>query len=346
MKKELKILILITTSIILLLFIYKIKLQNEYFGIPTNHERPFVNIYDDNHKQLKIIFLSHPFTRENSWQQYNDYKKDNFLILGITSYNEFPKITTNKLDSLNNPNDKAWKYDYMKVVNGWLHCFRNPDKYINPSIPKALISESDFTNFDTYKPDSKIKKIYDYIYVCPKDSDGNCFGWAAENKNWKLALKCIEVLSGKQNLKGLLIGRKKCKLPKKCKNLLKTTDFLSQKELIESYCKSKFILIPNKTDASPRVLTEALCCNLPALVNYNIVGGWKYINNKNGALFKNLAEVEKGSEYIINNLNILNPRNEFIDNYGNKNSGKRLKEFIQENFSDKIDVSHCKYLQL
>lgn len=345
MVKKLIIIILISL-IIVLLFVNKIKIQNEYFGIPTNHERPFVNVYGDNHEQIKIVLLSHPFTRENSWQQYNDYKKNKFLILGIASYNEFPKITTNKLDSLYNKNDKAWKYDYMKLVDGWLHCFRNPDKYINPSIPKAFISESDFTDFETYKPDTHIKKIYDYIYVCPKDSDGKCFGWAAENKNWKLALHCIKVLSGKQHLKGLLVGRKGCDLPNNCKHLLTTTDFLPQKKLIESYCKSKFILIPNKTDASPRVITEALCCNIPALVNYNIVGGWKYINNKNGALFKNLDEVEKGSHYIINNLDSLQPRKEFINNYGYKNTGKRLKEFVHNNFSSKIDVSNYKYLQL
>ena len=117
--------------IILILLIIILVLKNnsvEYFGIPTGHERPFVNVYGYDNKtqtgeQLKLVLLSHPFTRDNSWQQYQDYKKDGFLILGISSYSEFPKITSNKLDPLNNPDDKAWKHDYMKVVKGWLHCF-------------------------------------------------------------------------------------------------------------------------------------------------------------------------------------------------------------------------------
>ena len=268
------------------------------------------------------------------------------MILGIASYNEFPKITTNKLDSLNNPNDNAWKYDYMKVVDGWLHCFRKPEKFIDENVPRTLISESDFTNYDLYKPDKQVKKIYDYIYVCPKDIDGSCMGPVSVNKNWKLAKKCIKLLSGKMKLKGLLVGRKGCDIPSICKDNVTLTDFLSQDELIKSYQKSKFVFIPNKTDASPRVLTEAMCINLPALVNYNVVGGWKYINEKNGFLFKTLDDVKKGVTFILDKLDNLTPRKEFIDNYGKINSGKKFKEFIENNFKNKIDVSKDKYITL
>ena len=339
--------IIIIILFICLFTLAKLNKYDEHFGIPTGHERPFVNVFDDKGNQLKIILLSHPFTRDSSYDQYKQYKKDKFIILGIASYNEFPKITTNKLDVLlSNPTEKAWKYDYMKVVDGWLHCFRNPDKYITKSVPRELISESDFTNYETYKPDKSIKQIYDYIYVCPKDSDGKCDGWAAENKNWKLGLKCIKILSGKLKLKGLLVGRKGCPLPKKCEHLLTTTDFLSQGELIDSYRKSKFILVPNRTDASPRVLTEALCTDTPALLNYNIVGGWKYINKTNGALFKNLEEIETGANYILKHLGQLEPRKEYLDKYGKKNAGKKLKEFIQKHYKDQLDVSGYDYLTL
>lgn len=340
-----KILLILFLILIIYYFIRIIRF-NESFAIPTGHERPFVNVFNDKDEQIKIVLLSHPFTRESSWKQYEDYKKDNFLILGVTSYNEFPKITTNKLDVLNNPDDKAWKYDYMTLLEGWLHCFRNPNKYIDKNKPKCLISESDFTNTDIYKPDNSVKKEYDYIYICPKDEDRKCFGWAAENKNWKLGIECIKILSGKMKLKGLLVGRKSCDLPSNSKKYLTTTDFLTQSELIKSYQKSRFILLPNKTDASPRVLTEALCCNLPALVNYNILGGWKYINKNNGALFKNINEVESSVKYIIENFDNMNPREDFINNYGKINAGKKLKNFIQDNFKDKIDVSSYDYLRL
>ena len=318
----------------------------ERFSVPTSDERPFVNVYDNNRNQLKIVLLSHPFTRDSSWEQYKKYKKDNFLILGIASYNEFPKITTNKFDVLNNPKEKAWTYNYMELLDGWLHCFRTPDKYISNSMPKALISESDFTNYSLYKPDISVKKIYDYIYVCPKDKTDDCYGWVSENKNWKLGVKCIKILSGKLKLKGLIVGRKGCPMPKNCDHLLTTTDFLSQKELINSYRQSKFVLLPNKTDASPRVLTEALCTDLPALLNYHIVGGWKYINEKNGVLFKNLDDIENGAKHILKNIESLEPRKQYLNNYGKEKSGKILKSFIENNFSNKISFNNVDYLTL
>ena len=331
--------------IILFLVVLYLSSSFEGFGIPTNHERPFVNVFDDKGEQLKIVLLSHPFTRDNSWQQYKDYIRDGFLILGITSYSEFPQITSNHHDSLHNPEDKAWKnYDYMNLVEGWLYCFRDPKKYITKDLPMELISESDFCNSDLYKPDKNIKKVYDFIYICPKDSDNNCEGWVSLNKNWPLAKKCLKIMCGKYKLKGLLIGRKDCKLPKECKGMVDTTDFLSQTELIESYRKSKFIFIPNKSDASPRILTEALCCGVPALVNYNILGGWKYINERSGEFFTNEKDIENGLNKIINND--YDPRDYYLSKWGKENSGKVLKDFIQTHFSNKINISSTKYLKL
>ena len=334
-------------------FFYMLYNGKEHFGIPTSDERPYVNVYGDDGEQLKIVLLSHPFTRESSYKQHQDYKKDNFLILGISSYNEFPKITQNKKDSLYNPNDKAWKYDYMKEVSGWLHCFRNPDAFIDDTqLPKALISESDFTDHTVFKPNVSVTKEYDFIYVCPKDSETDpekskdCYGWGAENKNWTLGKKCIEHICREHKLKGLLVGRSGCEMDEACKGLITTTNFLSRDELIKSYQKSKFILMSNQSDASPRVLTEALCCNIPVLLNYNIVGGWKYINDKTGSFFSSENDIDKGLNYILNNLNQLTPRKTFLETYGRENSGKRLKEFVQTHFKHKINVDKYKYLKL
>ena len=50
-------------------------------------------------------------------------------------------------------------------MDGWLHCFRNPDKYIDSNMPKDLISESDFCNHNVYKPDKNKKFTIIFIYV-------------------------------------------------------------------------------------------------------------------------------------------------------------------------------------
>ena len=358
MYKKLKIIILLFLLFLVILKIRKMELYREQFAAPTNHERPFVNVfgYDSTNnikEQINIVLLSHPFTRESSWEQYNEYLRDKFLILGISSYSEFPKITSNKLDGLHNPDDKAWKYDYMKVVKACLNCFREPQNFYDKGINHTLISESDFCDSEYYRPKtSEIEKIYDFIYLCPKDSETDseknkeCFGWVATNKNWKLALKCLPILCGTYKLKGLLVGRKNCELPIECKGLIETTSFLSRDELLKKYRQSKFLFVPNKVDASPRVLTEALCTDLPILVNKNILGGWKYVNEETGSFFTNKNDISAGIEYILNNYNNLKPRENFLANFGKINTGKKLKQFIEDNFSEYIDVSNYEYLYL
>ena len=82
------------------------------------------------------------------------------------------------------------------------------------------------------------------------------------------------------------------------------------------------------------------------LLNYNIVGGWKYINDNNGALFRNLEEIEGGANFIMQNLEKMKPREEFLNHYGVENSGLRLKKFIEDNYSDKVELNDVKYLKL
>lgn len=354
-KNRTKMVLLLCILILLVFLFFYFKSQREDFAVPTDHERPFVNVFgvkNDKRDQLSIILLSHPFTRDSSYKQYEEYKRDKFLVLGIASYSEFPKITSNKLDSIHNPKDKAWSYDYMKVVDGWLHCFREPDKFIDKGVNKLLLSESDFCDYNLYKPDSNIKKEYDFIYLCPKDDEKDekknkdCHGWVAQNKNWKLAYECLKVMCGKYKLKGVLVGRYGCELPEECDGLIETTKFLSRDELLEKYRKSKFIFVPNQVDASPRVLTEGLCVNLPVLVNQKLLGGWKYVNDKTGAFFNDVNDIGKSIEYIQNNYDKLEPRDNFIKNFSKKVTGKKFKDFIQKNYSDQVDVSEYDYLDL
>ncbi len=46
---------------------------------------------------------------------------------------------------------------------------------------------------------------------------------------------------------------------------------------------------------SPRVITEALLTDLPILVNENILGGWKYVNEKTGVFFRDEHDISMGS---------------------------------------------------
>jgi glycosyltransferase involved in cell wall biosynthesis len=203
-----------------------------------------------------------------------------------------------------------------------------------------LLSESDFVNYNVLKPNPNVPVEYDFIYSCPKvDENSSCNDWVSYNKNWELALKCLPIMCLQFKLRGLLVGRSKCTLPVGCEKLLDTTGWVDYYENIKLYNKCKFIFVPNIRDASPRVLTEALACGLPCLVNYNILGGWKYVDSVHtGEFFTDETDIAESITILLKNMSTYNPRQYIIDNYGPINSGKQLKNFLYSNFNDKINV--------
>ena len=67
---------------------------------------------------------------------------------------------------------KAWKnYDYMKVVSGWLHCFRQPDRFIDRGIPRGPHIRIRFHRHGDFCPNKSVQKKYDFLYICPRDAD-------------------------------------------------------------------------------------------------------------------------------------------------------------------------------
>ena len=300
--------------------------------------RPFVNVYDNFGNQLNVTLLSRPFYAAS---HYEDYKKikDKFLVLGISSYQEFPNEPKNPKDGYSNSN----QYNYIKWVNmceGWLHCFRDPDEFLPKQMNKILLSESDFTDCNINKPDTTVEKKYDFIYICHRDDLNDCSTneWVAFNKNLSLAEKCFSILCKKKKYKGLLVGRGGCKLPEGCDEYIDTTNKLDYWTMIKKYDEAKFIFLPNLSDASPRVLTEALCHNIPCLVNEKLVGGWKYVTPETGEFFTDENDFEFKLEKIINNLNNYKPREYFVKNYGIINAGVKFKNFVYDIFGDRINI--------
>jgi glycosyltransferase involved in cell wall biosynthesis len=312
-------------------------------------KRPFLNIYTDTGYKTNLVFITHPFTKDTDIYEYNDALNKGVKFLGMSSYSEFPGYISNPYDVLNNKNIDAWKYDYIKLTRGWCHCFRNPDNYINNNVKKALISESDFINYEFHNPDNiNIKtKEYDFIYICLKDNERCDDGWQSYNRNWNEAKICLNIMCNKYKLKGLLIGRINCEIPKSCHNIIELTDFQEYAIFIKNYTKCKFIFLPNTTDASPRVMTEAMCYNLPILVNTNILGGWKYVTQETGEEFT-INNFEEILDKFIKNLDNYKPREYIIKNYGIENSGKRLLNFVKECFTNNelnFNINKIKYLK-
>lgn len=309
---------------------------------------PFVNVYDDEGKITNIILVSSPMNR-SAIEKWKKYSTKGILFLGITSYMEYPGKISNPFDVFHNPKHETWNFDYTNEFSGWLHTFRKPSDYnIGNRIPKLLLSESDFSDHNLIRPDGG-KKIYDFIYVCPKTQrSGGCNpDWTSYNKNWGFALECLDIMCSEFQLKGLLVGRKDCSLPGVCNNNMTTTDFLPWKDMIKAYNQCKFIFVPNIYDASPRVITEAMCCDIPLFVNANIIGGWKYVNSETGMTFNNLDDFKYKLDLFLGRVSGYSPRDFFVSNHGILNSGRELLQFIFSNYKGQTNVSRfAKYLTI
>ena len=341
-------LILIIICIILFLYYryYKYINSPDYYKVSDGLR----NLVDENNNISNIVLLNYPFDIDKKYKNYLEAKSKGALFIGCSSFINFPCITKNKYDVTKNKDNNSWKYNYFDLCFGWFHCFRNPDKCIPKDYPKALISESDFVRYEGYKYNKDAKKEYDFIYVCLKDNDKCKNGWQSENRNWELGKKCIKIMCEKFNMKGLLVGRINCDLHPSCHKLLKVTDKLNYHKFIKQYEKCKFIFVPNILDASPRVLTEALCFNIPCLVNKNIIGGWKYVNDKTGMFFNDEHDFENVLTQFLDNLKNYTPRDYFINNHGPKYEGKEIIKFIKKNIPDykskvNLDLDKIKFLR-
>ena len=90
---------------------------------------------------------------------------------------------------------------------------------------------------------------------------------------------------------------------------------------------------------------QALVHDVPILMNKHISGGWKYINDETGEFFHDMRDFKQQLHKILakskakgTQFPSYHPRKWVLENYGNANSGKRLLQFIQDNFSDRVKL--------
>ncbi len=254
------------------------------------------------------------------------------------------------------------KVNWSKKVKAICHPFKN-DSIFPSKINKYLFSESDFcdkliTCVD-YKSSKWNKKKYDFVYFTLISKEGT------RSKGLYL-LPLINDVAKELNLKGLVINyatreTKKHKgtiyhksLNKIKKRMHEFTNLriVNEKYSCEEVCaimkSCKFVLLPSDADASPRLLVESLVRDIPLVVNNSIYGGWKYINDKNGAFFDapNIEECyykkyNEDYEYYKNNLvyaiikvlsikDISSINKNFYKEFGFVNSTKKMAKIMNK----------------
>jgi hypothetical protein len=283
------------------------------------HGFPFQSLYVGG-KRARICVVSAPLYAHEI-RTFHALKQKGYVMIGISSFGHYPFM--NESDMINNNRSAMLQTEehqsIMTQFDGWLTCSREPVPY---NVPQFLFSESDciYVN-DTTAPKGLAKK-YDVIYNAASDSAFHQY-----HKNWNLAKECFKKMSD-AGLTVLVIGRNApsdFELPG-----VSYTPYLKWHEFLDTIEASRVMFVPNVSDASPRIITEALCKGTPILVNKHIFGGWKYVNDCTGAFFESQDDVMIQLRHVLNAART--PRKWFLDTYypdGESAQLKELKRFIE-----------------
>jgi hypothetical protein len=103
----------------------------------------------------------------------------------------------------------------------------------------------------------------------------------------------------------------------------------SQTKMQQTYARSRFGLFPNIIDCSPRTIPECLIHNTPVLVNRDILGGWKYINEDTGMFFDKTLRTKDIEKFLSRSFK---PRESFMSNYGMAASSRKLAEILTKHY--------------
>jgi len=299
-------------------------------------EYPFQPVRNQNGDFVNVILVRSPFRSSHQWDLFKQYK-DSLLFIGISSFEDFPLPPPNPFSS------KFPVDTYVGLFPGFLHMEREPEKVFPPDVKLLLMSQSDFA---LPPKGPNMPKKYDFTFSgSDQDVYRDCVGWSSFAKNWTFAKEALEAMCS-QGVTGVLVatkdkkGRKACTIPPNCEGKIVQTTFLAQEEFFNYVRQSKFLFVPQVHDASPRVTTQALALDVPLLMNRNIIGGWKYVNEKTGEFFHDMSDFRDSLARILSKADRheYEPRKWVLENAGDQNSGIKLKNFIAENFADRVKL--------
>ncbi|CDW87737.1 UNKNOWN [Stylonychia lemnae] len=293
--------------------VYTITTLGQYKG--KQYDQPyFIPYYRNIGKKLKVVMLGQPQYKENSRLNTRFLMREEFMAMGISSFRSFPVY--NKWEFETDGTIASQDRDYnelTKLWTGWFHNSRNPARDLaHIKTPRLLFAHSDLMFVETMDKfpngiETGKKDGYDVVMSILGNSS-----WHEDIKNWTLAVQCYEKLAETGKYKLLLIGRE---LPPSLVGKVDRIAQLPQEKFFSTLAKAQILLVPSISDASPRVITQALTMNAGIIVNQHIVGGWKYVNEQTGAFVDDFNDIVRLVEDVKRRRaeGILQPRKWFAE---------------------------------
>lgn len=310
---------------------------------PETGDYAFQPVRTESGALTNIIVVRAPiFAGSRGRQQFEKYK-DEVLFLGLSSLEDFP---------LPPPNPYSPKFpadEFVGMFPGFLNMYRDPGNLYPAGVKTVDLSQSDFSlpnvpNFSLVQSTTLPIK-YDFIMSgTNQDIANGCEGWSSYAKNWSFAKEAFGVMCEEFGLKGVVVAARKgdqaCALPKSCEGLVEETEFLAQSEFFDLVKQSRFLLLPQVHDASPRAATQALAHNVPVFMNDNIIGGWKYLNSETGEFFHDMSNFRENLKVLLGNIEQgkYAPQKYILANAGDDIAGAKFKNFVEENFADRVTL--------
>ncbi|NJP88838.1 glycosyltransferase [Nonomuraea sp. FMUSA5-5] len=275
---------------------------------------PFLRVSDPAGRPLPWVLVRAPVTGRARHARLAALARDGHRFAGMTSYAGFP--------------GPGWRdeRDYGLLCEAWFHCFRRPDRHLPPHGPRALISESDFTDPRRVDP-ARIAAAPRADVVCV------CAAHLADLKNWPLVRRCLPRLRA-AGLRVLVVDPPERAAPPGTE----FTPRLPWPHLLAAVAGARCLLVPGVLDASPRVLAEALCLDVPVVVNRSILGGWKYVNAFTGVFFDGADDVVQAVTAACSGTR--RPRAYFTAHHGPLRAGAAVLAVLRRLQPDLPAVSH------
>ena len=285
----------------------------------------FGYLVDEDHRDTGFAAVRGRLQSAEQFQLLRQLARDH-LVIGMTCQGVFPMIgeLAGNLPEGEVPREGRHE-EYLRAVDGWAHCFRNPDEYLPSGSPRIQ-----FANSDNLDPDriwqvatrsGSVEKTWDFVYSCMAEPAN------VVRKNWRLARRCAIRFAEELGLRGLLVGVAGLEnIPSH--PLIEVRPELRWADFLRCVVQSRVALFPNIWDPSPRLVAEALCLDVPVLVNRSILGGWQYVCEATGRFFN---EEDDALEAMISlRSDEFAPREWYSTHYGIRHAGSRLAGFLKE----------------
>lgn len=263
------------------------------FAFPAPRREPQMLAYKDvprGLEQSKVYLINTPPSpaREEELARLVD---EGHYFAGICAFETWPARLNNPA-TLAKPALDLFEKPYYRRFVGFMHNFREPRDVFPDDLP---LLRMDFSDYVQVRKRGR-EKVYDLLcYAGHRSPVGETVAsdWGRTVKRHDLAREVIQALLARHaDLRVCLVNDD---LPLDDPRV-EQLGFLPYREFLDKVEQSRIVLVAGELDASPRILTEALCLDTYVMVNERISGGWKYVNPVTGAFFDetNFVEVYEG----------------------------------------------------